>query len=279
MSGKTETRKDKRHMETIKSILSRGTPLSKLQPPKRSTAAAPNAEQRRTDNGADPNCFVCGGLGVFSINVPTNDRRFGLLFPCECTAAYRASLLQRISGLTGDELAQRLDDVRPAGPGTARMLDAARSFLEVPSGMLTLWGGVGNAKTLILQATVNECIQLGVMAVYITMTDLLDHVRDAYSEKDAGEYGSASRRLDRFATVPVLAIDELDKVKATDWALERETALIDKRYRLGMSRMAGTLLAMNKDPHTLPEWIRDRLFDGRNTVIHNVDPSMRGMMR
>lgn len=233
-----------------------------------------------TDNGAKPDCPICAGTGYFGVNVPINDPRFGRAFPCECTAAYRSALLQRISGLTGDELALTLDDVLPAGPGTARMLTAARSFLEAPAGMLTLWGGVGNAKTLILQAVVNECIMRGVTAVYITMLDLLDHVRAAYDETESShEYGSASRRLDRFATVPVLAIDEVDKVKASDWTIERESALLDKRYRLGISRMAGTLLAMNKDPHRLPEWIYDRLDDGRNTVIHNADPSMRGAMK
>lgn len=250
-----------------------------MQPPPKSTDAAPK-NWLRTNNGAKPDCPICAGLGYFSVNVPLSDPRFGVLFPCECTAAYRSALLQRISGLTGDELALTLDDVHPAGAGTAQMLIAARSFLNYPAGMLTLWGEVGNAKTLILQAVVNECIQRGVMAVYITMLDLLDHVRAAYDEtKSSDEYGSACKRLDRFATVPVLAIDEADKVKVSDWTIERESSLIDKRYRLGLSRMAGTLIAMNKDPHTLPEWISDRLYDGRNTVIHNSDHSMRRMMK
>lgn len=237
--------------------------------------AVPKNAPPRTDNGADPNCPICDGTGYFGVNVPISDPRFGRAFPCECTAAYRSALLQRISGLTGDELALTLDDILPAGPGTAHMLTAAWSFLETPAGMLTLWGGVGNAKTLILQAVVNECIQRGVMAVYVTMLDLLDYIREAYN----GQTDSAWRRLDRFATVPVLAIDEVDKVKASDWTIERESSLFDKRYRLGVSRMAGTLLAMNKDPHGLPEWISDRLYDGRNIVIHNTDPSMRSVMR
>lgn len=261
-------------MEHIKDMLSQLTRQNNLQQQPRSIAAAPK-NAPRTDNGADPSCPICGGLGCYMIDAPFGHEYFGRLYPCECTAAYRSSLLQRISGLTGDELAQRLDDVRPAGPGTAQMLSAARLFLDEPAGMLTLWGGVGNAKTLILQAVVNECIMRGMMAVYVTMLDLLDYIREAYNDQT----DSAWRRLDRFATVPVLAIDEVDKVKASDWTIERESALIDKRYRLGISRRAGTLLAMNKDPHTLPEWISDRLYDGRNTVVHNADQSMRRVMR
>src|SRR5512139_3001712 len=100
-------------MEPIKNVLSRSIPLNNSPRRLRSTAAAPNAAPPRTDNGADPHCPICAGLGHFGVNVPYGDPRFGRLFPCECTAAYRASLLQKISGLTGDELAQRLDDVRP----------------------------------------------------------------------------------------------------------------------------------------------------------------------
>lgn len=163
------------------------------------------------------------------------------------------------------------------------MLEAAIAFVVYPTNMLTLWGGVGNAKTLILQAVVNECLQNGYEAVYITMHDLLNYIREAYDErKSTGEMGSAWSRLNRFGRVKVLAIDEADKVKASEWAIEYETALIDRRYRLGLSHLAGTLFALNADPadpNVLPEWIFDRLNDGRNTIIHNGDPSMRRLMR
>lgn len=261
-------------METIKSILNRSPRPSNSQPQKLLTPAAPQGKQR-TDNGADPDCPICGGLGYYSVSVPISDPLFGRALPCDCTAAYRAALLQRISGLIGDELKARLDDVIDAGPGTAAMLRSAREFVEQPAGMLTLWGGAGNSKTLILQAVVNECIGRGVVATYITMLDLLDYIREAYN----GQAESAWSRLDRLSNVPMLAIDEVDKVKETEWTLERETSLIDKRYRLGLARRAGTLLAMNKSPLLLPDWISDRLYDGRNIVIKNTDPSMRKMMK
>jgi len=176
-------------------------------------------------------------------------------------------------------LALRLSDVSEAGPGTAAMLAAAREFVAQPSRMLTLWGGAGNAKTLILQAVVNECIERGVMAVYVTMLDLLEYIREAYQEGQEGRYGSAWSRMDRVTAVPVLAIDEVDKIKATEWAIERETAILDKRYRLGLARHVGTLLAMNTNPDRLPEWISSRLADGRNRIVHNDDPDMRRLMK
>ena len=242
----------------------------------------PNASTRpalQNSNGADPNCTACGGLGVYSLNVPLGDPRYGKLFDCECTAAYHAAHLQQISGLNADEQHVMLGDVIESGPDTAAMLAAARSFVAQPTGILTLWGGPGNAKTLVLQGVVNESTQRNVMAVYVTLYDLINYVRDAFNEQRDGKYESAYRRMQRFATARVLAIDEVDKVKATDWTVELETAIFDRRYRDGLARLSGTVLAMNTNPDRLPEWIYSRLSDGRNRIIENRDPDMRRLMR
>jgi len=233
----------------------------------------------QNSNGADPNCTACGGLGVYSLNVPLGEPRYGKLFDCECTSAYRATRLQQISGLNADEQHVTLGDVIESGPDTAAMLAAARSFVAQPTGILTLWGGPGNAKSLVLQGVVNECIQHNVMAVYVTCLDLLDYIREAFNDKQDGRYESAWKRMERFANVQVLCIDEVDKVKASEWAIERETAIFDKRYRLGLARQSGTVLAMNANPDRLPEWIFSRLSDGRNRIIENHDPDMRRLMR
>lgn len=228
------------------------------------------------DNGADPDCTLCGGLGYFSANVPIGHVLFGTLIPCDCTAGYRAGLLQKMSGLTGEEQRVTLKDIIEVGTDTCSMIGVASAFIAQPSGMVTLWGGSGNAKSLILQAVVNECIGQGIVAVYVTMLDLLEYIREAYNGK-ADE--SAWRRMERYEAVPVLAIDEVDKVKASDWVVERESAIFEKRYRWGLARRAGTLLAMNANPDRLPDWIQSRLSDGRNRIIENRDPDMRRLMK
>lgn len=172
-----------------------------------------------------------------------------------------------------------LGDVIESGPGTVDMLLAARAFVEHPAGILTLWGGSGNAKSLVLQAVVNECIKRGRAAVYVTMLDLIEYIREAYNAPDDDRRGSAWQRMERYATIPILCIDEVDKVKPSEWTIERETAIFDKRYRLGLARQAGTLLAMNSNPDRLPDWIYSRLSDGRNKIIRNTDPDMRSLMR
>jgi hypothetical protein len=236
----------------------------------------------RTDNGADPACAICGGLGRYSLNVPTHDPRFGRLFPCDCTAAWRAARLQELSGLYGEERNVMLSDIIDAGPGTRAMIEAGRVIIEQPRGILTLWGTCGNAKTLVLQGVVNECIARGIDAVYVTMLDLIEYIREAYQEGQEGINGSAWQRMDRFTAVRVLAIDECDKVKRSEWVLERQTAIFDKRHRLGLAGHCGTMLAMNADPNdpaVMPDWISSRLNDGRNRIIHNADPDMRRLMK
>jgi DNA replication protein DnaC len=225
-----------------------------------------------------PSCCLCGGLGVYSPNVPIGHPLFGKLIDCECTAPDRANRLQAVSGLNEQERQVMLADIFEAGPGTAEMLACARTFVALPAGIITVWGGSGNAKTLMLQGIVNETIRAGRVAVYITMLDLLDYIREAYSEKVDNRYASAWRRMEKFGNVDVLCIDEVDKVKLSDWTIERETALFDKRYRLGLARRVGTVLAMNESPARLPDWIYSRLRDGRNRIIENRDPDLRGLM-
>lgn len=154
------------------------------------------------------------------------------------------------------------------------MVMAARAFVHKPVGILTLWGGVGNAKTVVLQSIINECVSVGVPAVYITFRQLLDWIQEAYEQQT----NDSISRKDKMAKIRVLAIDEMDKVKKTEWVNEFQSDILDKRYRLGLSGEAGTVLAMNKSPDEMPEWISSRLSDGRNRTIQNQDPDLRPMM-
>jgi hypothetical protein len=104
-------------------------------------------------------------------------------------------------------------------------------------------------------------------------------VREAFNEVGDGRYESAYKRMMKIATCSILSIDELDKVKITDWTQELQTAIFDRRYRDGLARKSGTILAMNSAPDRLPEWIYSRLSDGRNRIIHNPDQDMRRLMR
>ena len=246
--------------------------LNKMQP-------AELLQNRSVQSGPQgPVCEICGDFGFYRVDVPESDNRFGKMIRCGCKAREDAERLQRLSGLTDSERSLRLADIKTAGrPQTLEMVQSCADFLLSPFGFLTVHGTSGNAKSVALQACVNALVEVGVEAVYITAFDLIGYIRDAFDDKHEVKSLSAYDRIVRFGTVSFLAIDELDKLKISDWVTEQLTDLIDRRYRLGQDGKAGTMIAMNGDPQDLPMWIYSRMSQG--VIVRNDDPDLRPYLR
>jgi hypothetical protein len=71
----------------------------------------------------------------------------------------------------------------------------------------------------------------------------------------------------------VLAIDELDDVRRTDYREETIKAFLDYRYRLAWTEEAVTVMAFNCDPEEFPPGVYDRL--RQFPMIENTDSSVR----
>lgn len=231
----------------------------------RSTAAAaPNAD-----------CSECGGSGWLRYDVPFGHPQFGKAVRCGCKHDQDVQRLQALSGLTAGERAVRVEDIVATGAGTKGMVEAAQAFIQNPSGILIIHGSTGNAKTTALQGIVNALVGQGVQAVYVTAFDIAGYIRKAFNkDRDVVDL-DAHERLKKLVSLRVLCIDELDKVRWSEWVEEQFTDLIDGRYRLGLDWEVGTVIAMNAHPETLPPWIYSRLRDGRNRIIENNDPDVR----
>ena len=231
----------------------------------------------------DPNCQHCGGIGYLRGDYALGHPDFGKAQACKCLNRSTATRVQRLNRMRPAELALRLADIDldVGEDGTRRMVAAARAFLADPTGMLTICGSPGNAKSMALMAVVNELNARGVPALYITMFDLVGYVRQAFYKDQHGNIlvGSddAYGRLKWFSGVQVLAVDEFDKIKTTDWVLEQMTDLVDERYRSAETR--GTIFAMNAGVQKLPDWIASRLLDGRNRLVVNQDADLRPELR
>ena len=107
-------------------------------------------------------------------------------------------------------------------------------------GIVTLTGKPGSGKSALLMCAVNEAREANVPAVYTTVTDLLDYLRAAYAP---GADVSFDSRWDLLVGCEVLALDELDELNSTPWAMERFLRLMDERWR-NMDRRL-TLCATN----------------------------------
>lgn len=210
--------------------------------------------------------------------------------PCDTCARLRIERerikFQDISELTSDERAYRFGSIVINGrENTAAMVAACREMVGRKASMLTFWGSSGNAKSVALIATVNEFLDKGVPALYMPSYDMLNWIQDAFSNHGQDiKSESAYARLEMCKGICVLAVDELQGVKVTDWRLEQLRNLIDRRWRDGLDGEKFTLFAMNESPDNLEPRIYSRLKDGRNRVngsaiLLNDDSDMRPLLR
>lgn len=126
------------------------------------------------------------------------------------------------------------------------------------SGFVTLYGAYGRGKTHLLKALVLGMIEQHIEARYYLLSDLLAEIRKHFEDQNQG-YRQAETYLAELQSLPVLAIDEFDKVKVTDWARETIHRLIDARYSAGRL----TVIATNLTPAEIDEgYLASRLASG-----------------
>jgi DNA replication protein DnaC len=209
--------------------------------------------------------------------------------PCDNCLKLRiskqAAELQDVSELSDDEKSYRLDSiVTKQRADTAAMVNACREMLAGNASMLTIWGTSGNAKSAALIATVNEFLDRGIPAMYVPSYDLLNWLQDAFHSNGEVKSESMYARLERVKSIRMLAVDEFQGIKITDWRLEQLRNIVDRRWRDGIDGKSFSIFAMNEDPASLEARVWSRLRDGRNAlsgkpVIVNNDADMRPLLR
>jgi hypothetical protein len=226
-----------------------------------------------------PNCEICGGIGwVRNPDVQLGDALFGKLVPCpnlNGTRLYKAE-----SGLDEKELELTWLDLVNRGV-TLRASEAVRKAIIQGYGFIYLWsadepdnpGGNGLAKSLILKIAVAEAMRSHKRASYVDMAVLLDHLRSAF-DKDHPS-GDARAKIEFWEKVPILAIDELNRVNETDYATEKRYTLLNQRYAQMIRKQSITIMASNTSPDAQEYAIRDRLKDGRSVLVRLTGKSAR----
>lgn len=172
--------------------------------------------------------------------------------PCPvCQGGQRDAFLIALSGLESlvldgkPAVDLRLSDFRPA-PGQVDGVEVARRLLsEVPTPRTSalFFGPYGTGKTHLLCCVVNGLRVAGVTATYTTAEGILRSLRRTFS---GGNTEAVRRQLEG---VQLLVVDELDRVKLTDWAGEALFGILNTRYAAGLP----TLCATNKTPSELGE--------------------------
>lgn len=189
-----------------------------------------------------------------------------VLIPCpDCTGA-RSGRGGHVAGLP-TALPTTLAGLGAYEHQTAALV-AIERLLKNPWGWLTLVGGYGSGKSTLLGATLAELARRGLDGAYYTASDLLRTLRESVGER------TYATTLDRIARVPVLALDELDAFRLTEFAEEALIELFGRRYA-----MTGgvTLLACNVLGDPIPPRIVSRARDRRFQLVDLGEADLRSL--
>lgn len=72
----------------------------------------------------------------------------------------------------------------------------------------------------------NEIIKNGKSVIFGTLIQLLDFIRDSYSDSEVSD----KDYLNLYSSVDLLVIDDLGKEKPTEWVLEKLFLIVNNRY-------------------------------------------------
>ena len=150
---------------------------------------------------------------------------------------------------------------------------AAIAFAEKPRGWLVITGPYGCGKTHLAAAIANFRTGLGDPPLFVTGSDLLDHLRATFGEHSHVSY---DRRFDEFRTASVLILDDLSTQSITSWTREKLHQLFNHRYNAELP----TVIASAEEVENMDARIRSRMLDGRLCTIYAITvPAYHGGKR
>lgn len=206
---------------------------------------------------------------------------FGRLFPCKCRLAkleaQRFSTLRDLGNLS--HLARMtFDTFVPEGYGLPphkrqNLKNAylrARQFAQNPQGWLIIKGGYGCGKTHLAAAIANYRISQGQPALFVTVPDLLDHLRSTWSPANPVSF---DERFEEVRNAPLLILDDLGTQSSTPWAQEKLFQIFNHRYNARLP----TVITTNHELEEIDLRLRSRLVDPDLVEIVTIlAPDFRG---
>lgn len=245
--------------EILKKVYANKSPMS--------IKTSSSGDGRPDDDGGlgKPDCPYCGGLGYTIPDVPPVHPNFGRAVTCTCRAVdqemARMDNLFKLSQL-GALTACTFDAFIPDGIGLNEgkklnlklAYDRTRTFADEPTGWLVLKGGFGCGKTHLAAAIANHRLEMGHPALFISVPDLLDHLRSTFGPGSSVSY---DRRFDQVRNTPLLVLDDLGSQSNTDWAQEKLYQIFNHRYNAKLP----TIITTNEELEAIEIRIRSRMVD------------------
>ncbi|NTV33928.1 MAG: ATP-binding protein [Deltaproteobacteria bacterium] len=225
------------------------------------------------DGYCSPDCPECGGVGYIRCDLPVGHPKFGKVERCPRANAQtfvksvQGGTVDPRIGLTSNELRDLSWTMVRKGVNQAdRACEVTQQAYITGHGLVFLYGGFGQGKSLVLKIAVAAALSEGRRAAYANLAGILDDVRTAYDERE-NKMTELVRRMEWWISQDVLAIDELDKVGKTDWARDRIFQLLDARYQSALRQEALTVIAANvQSTDELSGYLKSRIEDNRFTA-------------
>jgi DNA replication protein DnaC len=149
--------------------------------------------------------------------------------------------------------------------------------IAAANGIVAFFGGYGVGKSGLLKALVASATLRQRKARYLHAESMLTRIRSSYNDNSSEV---ESNLMEEFATLPVLALDEVDRISTTPWALSHLMTILDRRYEARDEVL--TLLATNAHMDNLPEafsYLQSRLKDGKRVPLGGEELRGRGADR
>lgn len=218
-----------------------------------------------TDRDACPLCGgepICGGLGWLRYDVPVDHKNFGKMYRCPNNVVVddeRKQTLLKLSnlGVFADKRFETFEvEARRLPTNEERSLrlayEMAVKFAQEPQGWLLIEGTYGCGKTHLAAAIGNVRLEAGDVVMFITVPDLLDHLRATYGPSSEASYDST---FERVRNAQLLILDDMGVENPSSWAQEKLFQLFNHRY----AHELPTVVTTNAPIEQIDARIRSRL--------------------
>jgi DNA replication protein DnaC len=136
-------------------------------------------------------------------------------------------------------------------------LKTATQYARSPQGWLIFTGTYACGKTHLAAAIANSRADIGQPPLFISVSDLLDHLRATFSINSPI---SLDRRFEEIRSAPLLILDALGEQSPTPWANEKLFQLIDYRHLNKLPTVVTTAKYLEElDPRILSRILDTRL--------------------